>query len=59
MLNGEMFKVKDGFTVIIPTATYYTADGYKIDQQGVSPDVDVKKEDARNYVMQHYVNSQL
>lgn len=39
MLNGEMFDVGSGFKLVVPTADYYTSDRYKIDQQGVEPDV--------------------
>lgn len=52
MLNGEHFKLRDGFTMVIPTATYYTADGYKIDRNGVQPDVPTKSDAALDYVLQ-------
>ncbi len=39
MLNGEKFNLSDGFQLFIPTATYYTSDGKKLDQTGIKPDV--------------------
>lgn len=46
MLNGEPFLVGDGFTLFIPTADYYASDGFRIDQNGVTPDVKAKCEEA-------------
>ena len=51
MLNGELYPIKDGFTLVVPTATYYTADGFKIDKTGVSPDIKVKADSALDYVL--------
>jgi len=55
MLNGELFKLEKGFSMFIPTADYYTADGFRIDQQGVQPDIETNKEDALAYTLQHLV----
>jgi C-terminal processing protease CtpA/Prc len=55
MLNGEFFKLKDGFSLMIPTADYYTSDGYRIDQKGVEPSITVKQAEALNYVMQNLI----
>jgi len=52
MLNGEFFPVMDGYKLFLPTATYYTADGYKIDKNGVEPDVKVKSDEALDVVLQ-------
>jgi len=38
MLNGEYFSISGGFTVIVPTADYYTVSGERLDQVGVVPD---------------------
>ncbi|MDR2009095.1 MAG: S41 family peptidase [Bacteroidales bacterium] len=51
MLNGELIYVANGFSLIIPTADYYTSDGYKIDHNGVIPDIEIKQEKALDYVM--------
>ncbi len=40
MLNAEFFNLGNSYKLVLPTADYYTADGYKIDKQGVKPDVD-------------------
>lgn len=50
MLNGASFPAGDGFMITLPTATYYTSDGFKIDRQGVTPDIALKDEDALTYV---------
>jgi len=46
MLNGEIFRIGDSFNLWIPTADYYTADGFKIDKVGVTPDIEVEPADA-------------
>lgn len=51
MLNGEIFKLEHGYNMIIPTADYYTADGFHIDRNGVEPNVNVNSEDALEYVL--------
>lgn len=48
MLNGEMFDLVNGFKMFIPTADYYASDGYRIDQNGVKPNVEIKSDDALN-----------
>lgn len=37
VLNGEYFSIDNNYFVIIPTADFYASDGYRIDQQGVTP----------------------
>lgn len=39
MLSGEQFPIGDGWMVMLPTADFYAADGYRIDGAGVEPDV--------------------
>ena len=51
MLNGEYFALEKGFKIIVPTADYYTADDYRIDQKGVKPDIETKKEKALTHVL--------
>ena len=51
MLNGEQFNLEHGWSITIPTADYYTSDGYHIDQKGVEPDI-VVKDNALQYVIQ-------
>lgn len=50
MLNGEIFDLENGFKMFIPTADYYTSDGFKIDQIGVKPNIETKSEDALKIV---------
>lgn len=51
MLNGEFFDLNNGFKIVIPTADYYTSDGYRIDQNGVKPDIEVHENEALEFVM--------
>ena len=51
MLTGEEFDLGNGFKLFLPTADYYAADGYRIDQKGVTPDIEVKQEEALEYVL--------
>lgn len=55
MLTGEFFEIKDGFTLMIPTADYYSADGYRIDQKGVTPNVDVDPAMALDHVLKNLI----
>lgn len=55
MLNGEFFDLDKGFKMVIPTADYYTSDGFKIDQNGVKPDIETKQEEALDYVMKNLI----
>ena len=55
MLNGEIFDLKSGFSLVIPTATYYTSDGYKIDENGVIPNIETESKDALNYVLDNLI----
>ena len=58
MLSAESFPLVAGYKVILPTATYYTVDGYKIDQNGVKPDVEVEAGEALEYVLNRFINPQ-
>jgi hypothetical protein len=55
MMNGEIFELDKGFKLVVPTADYYTADGYKIDKKGVLPNVQVKATDALEYTLKNLV----
>ncbi len=55
MLNGEQFKLPSGFLVFVPTADYYTKDGYRIDQKGVQPNIELEKEDPIQYVKKELI----
>ena len=52
MLNGEEFNINDEFSLFMPTADYYTADGQKIDKAGVEPDIAVDPADALEKTME-------
>ena len=55
MLNGEKFKLPNGFLLYVPTADYYSSDGYRIDQHGVVPDIAVKSAEALETALSKYV----
>lgn len=56
MLNGEFFELSNGFSLIVPTADYYTADGYRIDQNGVKPTIETAPETAIKYVLEKLIS---
>lgn len=57
MLSGEEFPVGGDWVITIPTAEYYTVDGFRIDQVGVQPDISLKPdEDALQYVLNNLIN---
>lgn len=55
MMNGEIFDLKSGFSLVVPTATYYTSDGYMIDGKGVIPNYETTSENALIYVMENLI----
>ena len=55
MLNGELFELDKGFKMVIPTADYYTSDGFRIDQNGVKPNIETKQKEALDYVMKSLI----
>ena len=55
MLNGEFFELEKGFGMFIPTADYYTSDGFRIDQKGVKPNIKMKQEKALDYTMKKLI----
>jgi len=57
MLNGEFFSITDGFSMIIPTADYYTSDGFRIDTKGVNPTIITDQEKALDFVMDHFIKN--
>jgi hypothetical protein len=46
MLSSETFDLDSDYKITIPTADYYASDGYKIDQNGVKPNIKTSSEDA-------------
>ncbi len=51
MLNSEFFDLGNQYQLMIPTADYYTVDGFRIDQNGVKPDIEVNQSEALEYVL--------
>ncbi|MGH1338609.1 MAG: S41 family peptidase [Aureispira sp.] len=58
MLSGEFFALQNQFSLFLPTATYYTSDGYKIDKNGVRPDIRVKSINAWKYIKKRLKKNQ-
>lgn len=46
MMSAEPFNVAGGFTLFMPTADYFTADGKHLDRVGVEPDIEVPSDKA-------------
>jgi hypothetical protein len=55
MLSASSYPLRSGFTAVIPNADYYTPDGSRLDRVGVSPNFEVKREDALKYVMENLI----
>lgn len=56
MLNGETFNLSYDYTLIVPTADYVASDGYRIDQNGVLPDIEVPGAEALDYVLDNLIS---
>jgi len=52
MLNGERFTINDRFSLFLPTADFYAADGQRLDRVGVEPDVKVDPADTLQKTME-------
>ncbi|MGG5598390.1 S41 family peptidase [Myroides sp. C8-3] len=55
MLNSERFSLAHGFTLVLPTADYYTADGKRLDQVGVQPTRSIPSEEVLDYVLKELI----
>lgn len=53
MLSGRYFKISPSLKLFVPVADYITGDGKKIDKVGVTPDVEIKSEEALQYAQDH------
>lgn len=56
MLNGEQFILSSGFSLFVPTADYYTSDGFRIDQNGVEPDVELNDQQPVEYIIENLID---
>lgn len=55
MLSGRRFIVNEQVTLFLPVNDYLSATGYRIDQNGVKPDVQVKSAVALDYVLKQLI----
>lgn len=58
MLNSERFSLAYGYTLVLPTADYYTADGKRLDQVGVRPTVVVPSGDVLDYAIKQLIKKE-
>ncbi|UVD79107.1 S41 family peptidase [Myroides albus] len=56
MLNAEEFKIRDGYTLFLPTAMYVTSQGKVLDQIGVEPDILVKEAFSEDSILKYIKN---
>ncbi len=56
MLAASPFTVAGKYTIMLPIADFYTYDGVRLDQVGVSPDIEVKSGEALNKVLEMIAN---
>ncbi|WP_430613041.1 S41 family peptidase [Flavobacterium sp. JP2137] len=56
MLNAEEFKIRDGYTLFLPTAMYVTKQGKALDQIGVEPNILVKEGLSENNILKYIKN---
>jgi C-terminal processing protease CtpA/Prc len=55
MLSGSTFRINENYTAFLPIADYQTAEGYRIDQVGVEPDIEVNPQEALDYVLENLI----
>ena len=51
MLSATVFQVTGKYHLFLPIADYYNAELQRLDQVGVKPDIEVKADDALDYVL--------
>ncbi len=51
MLSGRSFKLNDKMNLFLPVQDYVTAEGYRLDKVGVTPDIEIKSEQALDKVL--------
>lgn len=56
MLSASTYPIRNGFQAVIPNGDYYTPDGNRLDLVGVTPHIQVKSEEALEYVLQELIN---
>jgi C-terminal processing protease CtpA/Prc len=52
MLAASPFVVSGKYMLMLPIADFYTYDGIRLDKVGVSPDIEVKSEEALNKALE-------
>lgn len=57
MLAACPFEVSGKYSMMVPIADFYTADGVRLDRVGVIPDVTVKSDDALNKALEIIANN--
>lgn len=51
MLSAETFNLDDDIMILVPTNDFVSFEGYRVDKQGVKPDIKVKNQDELEYVI--------
>lgn len=51
MLSSTFIDIQDSWVLVVPTADYYTSDQFRIEGNGVKPNVKVKSKRALEYVL--------
>ena len=52
MLAASPFVVSGKYMLMLPIADFYTYDGVRLDRVGVTPDIEVKSDDALNKALE-------
>lgn len=55
MLSGESFSVNENYGLTIPTADYYTPEGFSLDKKGVAPHIKVESKKALDHVLKNLI----
>lgn len=51
LLSAETFNLDDDIMILVPTNDFVSFEGYRVDKQGVKPDIKVKNQDELEYVI--------
>ncbi len=53
MLSSTVITVKDDWSLMLPVADYYTSDRFRIEQNGVAPNIEINPKEALKYVLKN------
>lgn len=58
LMSAESYDLDSEIVLLVPTNDFISYGGYKVDQKGVKPNIDVRKQDALDYTLRLITNQE-